>query len=357
MHARYTQFWSSVLSLPHQVHPSWMRRALIATVMLAPSNAAAQGGPAPNALMGEFGDKVLLALLGAVLGFVSSYAITSLQRRRTRKQLSYDTTIVKAKSPIDTPRLAGGTQSPIKVTYEGQSVDELSLVLCEFVNTGQTKIKDQYIRVTFPKSVRILDLVYDPEPKREQGVGLDKSWPVTANERRFHIGDLEPKERVGFQFIVTGSSDAVPEIVPRAEDDVEVVPRSRKRERDDADKARDFIIYAILYWAGSAAAHDLGFLIAPLVQVLLFIPLLPYLPAFARFVVGVLARLGATPSEQATRTDVSIRGSVVGALAMLRNPLVFHTIAAQIPFRCACEHQIWATVSLSSVLAAAEAPC
>ncbi|MEV6487653.1 hypothetical protein AB0M20_03300 [Actinoplanes sp. NPDC051633] len=201
-------------------------------------------------------NRLLLAAVGAVLGFISGYFLEIVKTRRgPRTALSWELL-------IDEPKLSyGATKSDrLKISYLGREVDRLVSVRFTISNTGNTAIKNQFIRFKIPGDARILHREIDPTPEPEMGV-LDISDEDPKFEGpRYKINQLDPGEAVSFFLASEGGSwQQWNGVVLRNEEmDVSYQRRDVAQRRDDQKHVAPFLfglaaIVIVTTLAGAAA--------------------------------------------------------------------------------------------------------
>lgn len=183
-------------------------------------------------------NKLILVVSAALLGFFSGYVLELIKTRRTpRAVLSWDLR-------IDEPELGyGGDESTrIKISYLGREVSHLVTVRCTVTNTGNTSIKDQFVRFKIPPNAELLRRELDPVPEPEIGVmDLTDENPAFMGPR-YKIGQLDRGESVSFAFAADGGSWRTRTgIVFRNENDVVYQRRDTAQARDDQQHIAPFL--------------------------------------------------------------------------------------------------------------------
>lgn len=283
----------------------------------------AAGGSNVNDLLSN---RLILVIVGAILGFISAYVMEVIKGRRApRKVLSWDLV-------IDEPKLVHGAASAdrLKMSYAGRAVDHLASIRYAVTNTGNSTIKNQYLRIAPPVGVSILEKGLDPTPKPEIGAEevADKRMP--KGNLRYRITHLEPTESVSFYFVAEGGDWRGWEDVVLHNDDGDVVYQRRgaAQQTDDKKHVAPFltgmstlIILAILslvaYFPASLLAGDHVSIIDIFGWALMLVALLATvgvgLVSKAARAARVFADVIASLSE--ARTQISAGASSVVALA------------------------------------------
>jgi len=184
-------------------------------------------------------NRLFLVVVAALLGFSSGYLLELYKGRKApRKILSWD---LKIEEPKLIYRAANADR--LKMIYNGRSVDRLVSIRYAVTNTGNTRIKDQYLRFDFPSGAEILEKDYDPLPPPEMGVvdvtGEDPRYPGL----RYKIGHLEPGQSVAFFFTANGGEwTDWKRVVPHNEEgDVHYQQRDVSPRRDDQEHIAPFL--------------------------------------------------------------------------------------------------------------------
>jgi hypothetical protein len=189
-------------------------------------------------------NKYLVALAAALFGFFFS---TLLEWRKNRKlphkQLSWDAQVDSRLVEIESS-MAG----QILVTYAGKVVENLTSVIYRVTNTGNSVIKNQFLRFTFPERSKILKVYLDPEPEPELAVTEVTDAKKSREERRFELGHLEVGQSVQFRFLSDGGDWGTwTGVHPfNAEGNVDFQRRDVARVRADQEHVRPFFMYLVL---------------------------------------------------------------------------------------------------------------
>lgn len=144
-------------------------------------------------------EKLIIAVVGAILGFLFNVVLARRKERREQKELSYEltikNTITKEESPI---------KDNIALTYRNSVVPNLSFVSCTIVNSSEPLISDETLRFEFKgrEDVKILDAYLDPKPEPELGVAAEPVVKQREFERKYKIGHLVKGKTVRFNFVV-----------------------------------------------------------------------------------------------------------------------------------------------------------
>jgi len=185
-------------------------------------------------------NKFLLALFTAVCGFFFALIVERMKSRNSlRKQLSWEIRVDERFLQVREGRNA----ERIAVSYGNVPVQNLVQILASFENTGNSVIKNQYLRFRFPEESRILEMVPEPEPEPELGVVEVDGGNLSALERRYLIAHLEVGQSIRYRIVADGGrwlswSDVHPF---NQEGGVEFQRRDAARARDDEEEVVPFI--------------------------------------------------------------------------------------------------------------------
>ena len=183
----------------------------------------------------------------------------------------------------------------LEVLYKEHQIENLYYALCYIENTGNTVIKDQYIRFEFPSEAVIID--YSPEPKPEPELGVSEAAiaELKPNEKRYSIGHIERGQHVGFGFVLTSSSKIYLNLHPfNEEGNVEFVSRTISEAQSDKDH---FVKFIILYFLFDFVPRVLvaipffGSELAGLARLAILIAIYPTLKSVANVIAGIVGRL------------------------------------------------------------------
>jgi hypothetical protein len=179
-----------------------------------------------------------LAVFTAICGFIFAVILQRIQDRRApRKAISWD-------AEIERPaQLKKDENDRIGISYNGTPVQDLFQVKIRIENTGNTIVKNEYVRFKIPDEARILELSPYPTPEQELGVSEDESLVLSPMERRYKIGHLEAGQSVSFLIVTDGGAwPTWDDIYPYNEEgDVLFQRRDIARAKEDAEEVQPFI--------------------------------------------------------------------------------------------------------------------
>jgi hypothetical protein len=227
-----------------------------------------------------------LLVAGAILSFFFSSALEWSKRKRSpKKRLSWSVDIDSGIVDVSPAH-----QQKVRVFYQDREIRSLVGVRLRLVNTGNTTIKNQYLRFVLPREAKVMEFLSDPPPEPELDVHevSDTSKP---SERRFKIGHLEPGWAVEFRVIGDGgawwdwrSGSAFHPY--NADGDVVFERQGVARTKEDQEHVRSFVLYLLLFLLlPGLIGRILGeryWFVEPTVGLALMVLLVPHLAPFAR---------------------------------------------------------------------------
>jgi hypothetical protein len=237
----------------------------------------------------DTGSKIVLALVGALLGFLASYVLDRMKRRREpRKRISYDL-IVGAGMASVPPELA----EKVAVTFAGDRVDgQLYEVRARVTNTGNQVVKKQYLRFSFPEKSTVLDTYLVESAPPEFGVQDAPLENQDPSDFRWLIGHIEKGESVEFGMLVVSSHSSAPKVIGYNEEGgVELESIAAAARNDDADHIEPLILFTVLsifappaVEAARLFAGSLTNVLEMFIRIALLAGLLPHVLPVARLV-------------------------------------------------------------------------
>lgn len=202
-------------------------------------------------------EKIALALIGGVIGFLASYFLDRIKaHREPRRRISWDATTQRALIEV-----SPGIRSKVRVLYEESEVTKLTHLRCTVVNSGNRVIKDHQVRFPMPNGARLLEEYLDPPPDPELGVELlGKDTIDGATQCRYHIAHLERNESITFNFVTAGGEfrDWRPRSFNK-EGDVEFQRRDASFDKEDQEHVPPFLLISFLAVAVPGALQSLNF--------------------------------------------------------------------------------------------------
>lgn len=216
---------------------------LLAQAAKAAKIASNQSSPDSNQLL----NGIIVAVVSGILGFLASFMIERIKKRsEPKKQISYSKLV---KSGI-VGSIEKDIEDKIGILYNGKVAQNMFYCLFDIENTGNKQIKNQEIRFEFANNVEILDVFYSPqriEPEMEFKELSDSSFG--KNERKFTIGFIKPKDKLGFRFIVQGSKNESLDFKyhpKNNDDDVNFIKVEEKKVADDIEQVRSFLMNCLI---------------------------------------------------------------------------------------------------------------
>ena len=251
-------------------------------------------------------NKLLLAVFTAACGFFFALITERIKSRKAlRKQLSWDVRVDDRLLQVQ----AGDSAKRVSVFYGGVKVQNLKQVLVSFENTGNSVIKNQYLRFRFPDESKVLEVALDPEPEPELGVAEVEDGKSSGLELRYLIAHLEVGQSVTYRIVSDGGrwlnwSGVYPF---NEEGGVELQRRDAARAREDEEEVAPFVrswVMLLTFLALTIVAPPgLNLLTAAMVFATGV-----YVSSKAPAVVRVLGRF------LAKKPDISVNGAYSGVL-------------------------------------------
>lgn len=250
-------------------------------------------------------ERLVVAVVTAILTLLVSFILYQVREsRKPRRQVSYY--LKELRGLVASEAIA----EHLTVSYKGQPADRLSHVTCDIENTGNTVVRNQFLRFEFPNGTTILDAYSEPVPPREYGFSDVTDTNHGPNERRYLVAHLEKAQRVALRFVVSADASSIPLVHPHnADGDVEVIPKNLERASDDRTRSEQFVFYYVLLitlpGVFSVLPSFLGSLPAALTRLAILLALVPLVRPFARFLVTQLSLVG-RPAEP----TISVAGGI-----------------------------------------------
>lgn len=249
----------------------------------------------------SFWQNITVAILSAVLAFLSGYALAGIGKRQgSGKKLSYSLDIQKGLVQVEK-----NVKEKVKVLYAGEEIsnEDLYHINCDIENTGATVVKSQEIRFSFSEKVRILDSSLEPAPQPEMKVESVHEPTLEAYERKYRIGHIERGQSVGFSFVVTSKEDIDLRLYPFNQDgDVEFNSKSVNKVADEQEKIAKFLALLIMYFVVPQAVYIiysqfLSNVIAAVIRLVILLFLVPLIVPFSKAISNIIAILAVKKEE------------------------------------------------------------
>ena len=253
-----------------------------------------------------------LAAIGAILAFLFSFLLSQItERRKPRKQLSYDLEVEKGLVKIEE-----NIEKKVKIFYNDRQIGSIFHVMCDIKNSGKKVIKNELIRFEFPQKTELIDFYYDPKPERELNVSEVADPELETNEKQFKIGHFEQGQKIGFRFILSGDADVEPKIHSfNEEGDVEFIAGSISRALDERLQVTRFIQLYLLFIIIPSIFGILGIfgsisgIAAGIARLIILISMIPVLKPTSRVIAEAIMRLARPTNDISKPTDIVISGS------------------------------------------------
>jgi len=246
-------------------------------------------------------EKIIVAIVSAILAFIGAILLERYKRKREpKKQISYEKILHKGIVAID-DEISGKTA----VLYRDAELKEPYRLSFNFVNSGNSLIKNQYIRFKFPDGCIIVDTYLAPIPEPELGFEEISDLTISAQEKRFKISHFEVGANINLRFILSGSLDRNVEMYPFNEDGgVFIVERSAAQALTDGEKLNKFLWLISLMWILPNFFHfipideisDLG---TGILRFGIAIYLVPLIKPVVRIIADRVIKIGSTSPEGA----------------------------------------------------------
>lgn len=254
----------------------------------------------------DMSQKLLVALVGAVAGFLFNYLLDAIKRRREPlKRLSYD---IATHGIL--PEIADDARKKLEILYEHRPIVGLFKVVCQIENTGNRTVKEHNLRFEFGPSIEIVETNIQPQLPEFELKHLDSG--STKNESRWLIGHFDRRQKISFEFLV--NSNVWPELIVYSKnEDVDWVQRSvEKIVEDEQILARFLRLGVYLFFIPPLVrllplAGDLKDSAEQVVRLAILLPLLVTLPRtvhiVARVITAAVARKPEVPLKVAFIDD------------------------------------------------------
>jgi hypothetical protein len=234
------------------------------------------------------GGDAIIAVLAAVLGFASAYAINQIQRRQEpRKQLSWALQTEHAQLQVSTE-----IEKRVSVLYRDTRVKNLTAATYVISNTGNRAVMNERIRFNFGDQADVLEHSPYPAPEPELRVVQVDDHGLSNLDFVYSVGQLEVGEQVKFLFVLQSLHSITPP-GPHAtnpDGNVPFIRRGTERTVADQEHLRPFFIGLLAF---IALPLILGPILATFIypfddaaltalRLILLIPLLPHVIPVAR---------------------------------------------------------------------------
>ncbi|MFI6225363.1 hypothetical protein ACIBEH_32790 [Nocardia salmonicida] len=244
--------------------------------------------------------RAVIAVVAVIVGFVLKEVADQLRNRKNVKRLTYNMNLSSALGDVP-EKLA----QKVSVRFGGQPVEgQVYEVTCRVENTGQLAVKQQYLRFSFPDRTQILETYILGDPPMEYGIEDSPLAGQSEVDRRWVIGHLEKRQSVDFGFLVAGPAATAPQLIGHNDEgDVELNPKGRVADREDASHVRPLATYVLLsLLLPSLPLNGFGEELTNLVRLLLLIMTIPHLYPVGRVLAAFLSR----PDVPSTTADVAL---------------------------------------------------
>jgi hypothetical protein len=258
------------------------------------SQASSSIKPSPSA-SNELLNGVIVAVVSGIIGFLASFIIERIKKKNEpRKQISYSTVV---KSGI-VGKIEKDIEGKIGILYNGKPAQNMFYALFDIENTGNQQVKNQEIRFEFTDDSEILDVFHSPqkiEPEMELKELFDSN--LGNKQKKFRIGVIKPKEKLGFRFIIQGSKNESLDFKyhPKNDDDVGFVKVEDKKVADDIEQVRSFLMncliaFVVLPLIQQSVTFELSMVFSSSSLAVFVVFILPNLEGFIKSVVNLVSK-------------------------------------------------------------------
>ncbi|WP_067837018.1 hypothetical protein [Nocardia lijiangensis] len=251
--------------------------------------------------------RAIIAVVAVIVGFVLKEVADQLRDRKKVKRLTYSMNV--GSTLTDVPQKLA---QKVSVRFGGLPVEgQVYEVTCRVENTGHLVVKEEYLRFSFPERCQILEAYVLGDPPLEYGI---KEAPLEGQadvDQRWVVAHLERRQSVSFGFLVAGPTATAPQLFGHNDEgDVELNPKGRTAEREDASHVRPLLTYVLLsFLVPVLPSYELGEAISGLVRLVLLLLTIPHLYPVGRVLAAFLTRADELSS---TTADIMISHTSAG---------------------------------------------
>jgi hypothetical protein len=234
-----------------------------------------------------FLQNVAIAVLSAVLAFLSGYALASISKRSgSGKRLSYNLNIETGLVNVEK-----NVKQRVKVLYEGKEIGNLSNIKIDIQNTGNSIIKAEEIRFEFLRGTQILDFYFEPQPEPEMKVEKITDLSIREFERKCRIGHIEREQELGVQFVVTSDSEINLKLHSYNENgDVEFQSKTTTKALSEREQVAQFLSLIVMYFIIPPVFSFINEGIAGLVRLVLLLSLFRFIVPFSEVIAELISK-------------------------------------------------------------------
>ncbi|WP_431949764.1 hypothetical protein [Nocardia lijiangensis] len=220
-----------------------------------------------------------------------------LRDRKKVKRLTYSMNV--GSTLADVPQKLA---QKVSVRFGGLPVEgQVYEVTCRVENTGHLVVKEEYLRFSFPARCQILEAYVLGDPPLEYGIAEAPLEGQADVDQRWVVTHLERRQSVSFGFLVAGPTASAPQLFGHNDEgDVELNPKGRTAEREDASHVRPLLTYVLLsFLVPVLPSYELGEAIGGLVRLVLLLLTIPHLYPVGRVLAAFLTRADELSSNTA----------------------------------------------------------
>ncbi|MGV9817837.1 hypothetical protein [Nocardia xishanensis] len=251
--------------------------------------------------------RAIIAVVAVIVGFVLKEVADQLRDRKKVKRLTYSMNV--GSTLADVPQKLA---QKVSVQFGGVPVEgQVYEVTCRVENTGHLVVKEEYLRFSYPERCLILEAYVLGDPPLEYGIKEAPLAGQAVGDQRWVVGHLERRQSVSFGFLVAGPTATAPQLFGHNDEgDVELNPKGRTPDREDASHVRPLLTYVLLSLLVPALPlYEVGESISALVRLVLLLLTIPHLYPVGRVLAAFLTRADDAAS---TTADVFISQASVG---------------------------------------------
>lgn len=163
-------------------------------------------------------ERTYIAILGGLLGFIFSLILEKIRKKdEANRQISYEKTIKADVIEFAHELKEQNENEEIEIKYNGRTVNNLAIISLLLKNTGNRDIRQQYLRLEFPKKCKFQKERYKIEP--EMGFKEVKNYELKNHEKAYKIDYLRPNQEIELRFTIEADKNERIDIHPHWKDE------------------------------------------------------------------------------------------------------------------------------------------